>query len=484
MKTRNILIPFVLAGLVACGDDSDSKDSSNFDNTYNGVWTSETTGVSYKIENNEVETYQHNSQFCLLEDEADDVQLEDLNAIFEMNSDGQSITDYGVFGIQSFHAPGHIYNKIKHLPAVCDTPVATIDDANYTRDPVRDFKLFWQTFNDFYVSFDLKQVDWNEQYELAIASINVNTTDEELLDVFYQMISLLKDSHVYVESDSLGRASVDGKETRIFKLINEYADANNLTLPIPLEHLEGVNQYIFSQLELVQDIILDYATDESSISSAANDNLVWFKVANTGYLQINAMIGFSNDESQLAELTALESALEQAIEDLQDTDNLVIDVRSNNGGKDFLSMAIASRFVDSQRHVYSKQARLGSGTSPLVDVYLEPRGAIQYLKPIVLLTSNSTVSAAESFSIMMRSLPQVTLMGETTQGALSDVLEKKLPNGFEMGLSFERYYSVDGEWFEDVGVPVAIEVPYMTLEQRANEEDLGLENAYDFLNNL
>jgi len=177
-------------------------------------------------------------------------------------------------------------------------------------------------------------------------------------------------------------------------------------------------------------------------------------------------------------LSALESALDAALAALQDTAGLVVDVRTNNGGMDFLSMAIASRFVATDTHVYSKQARAGSGTTALVDVYLAPRGDVQYLQPVVLLTSASTVSAAEVFTLMLRALPQVTLMGESTQGALSDMLQKHLPNGFEFGLANEYYYSVDGEWFEDVGIPVAVEVPVFTRAQRDSGVDSALAAAF------
>jgi hypothetical protein len=41
--------------------------------------------------------------------------------------------------------------------------------------------------------------------------------------------------------------------------------------------------------------------------------------------------------------------------------------------------------------------------------------------------------------------------------------------------------SVAGEEFEGSGVPVDIEIPYFTLEQREAEQDLGLEAAIEWL---
>lgn len=483
MKTAYLLIPFVLGGVVACGGGSDNSDSSlQQDNPFTGIWTSEAYGTSYRIQEDKVQIYQHDSRFCLLEDELSDVGASDLGSIFKVDAGGQSMTDPGMNGVLDFHAPATRYDRANTLPAVCEQPVATINQAGYRRDPERDSEIFWQTFNDYYLSFDLKQVDWNDIHQQSLAAVSSDSSDAELMEVFYQMITPLADSHVHITSETLGTASVDGKPTMVERLINEYAESHELTLPLPIDHLQGVNNYIEEQLTLYQAIILSYADDDNQIHRAANDQLVWYMVDNIAYLQINAMAGFSdNPEDNTAELTALEAGLDLVMEDIRDSDGLIVDVRGNNGGHDFLSMAIASRFVGGERFVFSKQARYGNERTPMSEVYIAPRGDLQYLKPVVLLTSNSTVSAAEVFTLMMRSLPQVTLIGESTQGALSDVLDRVLPNGFEFGLSNEFYYSTEDEWFEHTGIPADIEVPFFTVEQRLDQSDAGLEAAYTLL---
>ena len=72
-------------------------------------------------------------------------------------------------------------------------------------------------------------------------------------------------------------------------------------------------------------------------------------------------------------------------------------------------------------------------------------------------------------------------MGEATQGALSDMLERALPNGFSYTLSNEYYLSPEGDWFEGVGIPVDIEVPTFTRAQREAGEDLALEQAFAYV---
>jgi len=43
----------------------------------------------------------------------------------------------------------------------------------------------------------------------------------------------------------------------------------------------------------------------------------------------------------------------------------------------------------------------------------------------------------------------------------------------------EYYLSSNGDWYEGQGIPVAAEIPFMTLEEREEEEDFGLEAAWE-----
>lgn len=176
-----------------------------------------------------------------------------------------------------------------------------------------------------------------------------------------------------------------------------------------------------------------------------------------------------------------DSVIDTVLADLVNVDGLIIDVRENQGGTDLYSLAIASRFVASDLPVFSKQTRLADSFTPPINVIISPRGDEQYLGNIVLLTSSTTTSAAEKFVLAMRALPNVTVVGESTQGALSYRLEKMLPNGINVSLSNEKYLSHDGQWYEAVGIPVDVEVPYATLEQRLEEVDLGIETAIAIL---
>ena len=138
---------------------------------------------------------------------------------------------------------------------------------------------------------------------------------------------------------------------------------------------------------------------------------------------------------------------------------MILDLRFNEGGWDGVSLALASRFADQKRLAYTKRARKGNDFTAPRSFHVEPAGAQHFSGKVILLTSRFTVSAAEVFVLAMRTLPNVTLAGETTAGALSDMLERHLPNGWTVSLSNEVYTAADGKVYEHLGLSPEIKVP-------------------------
>lgn len=205
----------------------------------------------------------------------------------------------------------------------------------------------------------------------------------------------------------------------------------------------------------------DFATREYGRVAAAIDanfstlhgdplGLRWGRTAQVGYLRI-PHFAFDSD----AQIHAL---IDAALADIGEVDDLIIDLRVNSGGNDTQALAVASFFVDEPRAAFTKSARLGDGFTPEYDVVIPGCTGVNCRSdlPIALLVSESTVSAGEIFTLAMREIPTVTLVGQPTAGELSDIFARTLPNGWSIGLSNERYLTVDGELFEQVGIPVDI----------------------------
>ena len=93
-----------------------------------------------------------------------------------------------------------------------------------------------------------------------------------------------------------------------------------------------------------------------------------------------------------------------------------------------------------------------------------------------------SVSAAETFTMaLLDRQPQITRVGTNTQGVFSDVLVRKLPNGWRFGLPNEVYLTKDGKAFDGVGVPPDIEVSIFPSEDLANGRDSAINKALELL---
>jgi C-terminal processing protease CtpA/Prc len=115
-------------------------------------------------------------------------------------------------------------------------------------------------------------------------------------------------------------------------------------------------------------------------------------------------------------------------------------------------------------------------------VSVEAPGSATALEiPAVVLTSSYTVSAAEIGLLALKELPNVTIIGENTAGALSDMMERQLPNGWEFSLPHQVYEAVDGTHFEGPGIPPDIAIP-MNIEAFDQGRDRILEAATTYLN--
>ena len=359
--------------------------------------------------------------------------------------------------------------------------LSVVGSTGYEADADRDLAYFYQVFSNYYVSFELTNTDWEEQYQIADAEIDASSSNQALFEVMVNMITPLKDSHVAIVSEELGVASVNNADTFLDTLLAEFADDNGYTLPLDQQQLNAANNYIEQELAKVSEATLQYAESQSDLKEAGNGAIAWFSREGLGYLSIQRMFGFADDyENTADDVEAVREAMDSAMEELANTDGLIIDLRLNNGGRDAVSMALAQYFFTGEHHVFNKDLQTPSAAEFRTEVSFQGHNNA-YTKPVILLTSASTVSAAEVFVLIMRNFDNVVIVGEPTQGAFSDALEKILPNGIAFSLSNEQYRSVDEEWFERVGIPVDVEVPVFTRSQRDNLEDHAIEAAVSIL---
>ncbi|MSA71474.1 hypothetical protein GKD93_10140 [Holdemania massiliensis] len=100
--------------------------------------------------------------------------------------------------------------------------------------------------------------------------------------------------------------------------------------------------------------------------------------------------------------------------------------------------------------------------------------------PVVVLTSDQTGSAADTFAAKAKVIKNFTVMGLTTHGATGNNHEVELPDGSFYTLSVDNAYSPEGYCIWNHGAIPDIEV-WQTLEDLKNREDTVLNAAIETL---
>jgi C-terminal processing protease CtpA/Prc len=81
----------------------------------------------------------------------------------------------------------------------------------------------------------------------------------------------------------------------------------------------------------------------------------------------------------------------------------------------------------------------------------------------------------------MGRVPRVIRIGENTQSVFSDVLGRRLPNGWRFALPNEVYLTPEDKAFDGTGIPPDIEIPVFTAADVAAGRDPALATTLQFL---
>jgi hypothetical protein len=312
-----------------------------------------------------------------------------------------------------------------------------------TENPELNFEVLWHTFDQHYAFFSERNVDWDSVYAEFRPQIDKDTTKRELGKALDEMLERLGDAHVTLHINDDDVVSFESRAAnRLLEECRKQRGANC-----------DFDYYLDERYASFEKILATTYLD-NRFKTAFNETAVWGRIGkSTGYFRIDSFSGlapggFSSDD----DLAVLEPMLDHMLEDLGHLPHMIVDVRRNGGGHDVVALAIASRFVDTRRVFGSKRAFENGHLTTQQDLIVEPADGPRYKGRVAVLTSSETASAAEVFTLAMRSLPQVTLVGEATMGIFSDELYRSLPNGWEFSLSNEIYLAPNDELFEMTGV--------------------------------
>ncbi|MEM1411830.1 MAG: S41 family peptidase, partial [Pseudomonadota bacterium] len=285
-----------------------------------------------------------------------------------------------------------------------------------TDDPAIVFDVFWEAFAENHALFDLTGVDWaavrDSGREAAIAADG----PDALFEVLSDLLAPLNDRHTTLVWPAAGRLYRSGRASDPFW----QGRANTFLLNIAVNYLGRPLQSRLADPRLRFGIL----------------------PGNVGYLYVA-------DFLDGGALPSFATTLTLVLEELRDTDGLVVDLRFNPGGVDRNTRAFMEQlWPPDQQAAYFRERRL---TGPLPGDFEEaellriaPRENAFYRRPIVFLTGADTASAAETVLLAAVGLPRVVQIGEASAGVFSNLLLRFYPNGWYSTLSNEQFYSLTG----------------------------------------
>lgn len=304
------------------------------------------------------------------------------------------------------------------------------------------FAAFTEAMNAHYAFFDLHGVDWPARVAAARPRIRPAMPEAELFDLMAGMLAELDDGHLAL------RGSVDGKDrivapgrSRMARAVREGRRSGALPADFRFRDTHW-NAWV------LRDVLGGRGTQ------GANGRLAWGVLeGDVGYLAIRSLSGFARTED--GEAAALDRALDAAFAEFRAAGvrAVLLDLTANPGGTDAHAHAVAARFTDAAYHAYEKFAADADARVP-TRIAIAPASGTRFAGPLGIATSELTGSAAEVLAMALRARPGGAVQyGEATGGAFSDVLDRRLPNGWTLELSNEVYLDARGLAWEGRGLP-------------------------------
>lgn len=291
------------------------------------------------------------------------------------------------------------FKNLLLIPALVWIITSCVDQPDYGKNPYDNYANFdclADIVDARYCFFKEKDIDWNALCREYRAKITKETTQMELFFIMSDLLDNLKDGHVNL---------ISAFNTSYYKKWwTDYPQDFNL---------RALEQYYLNFGGLT--------TAGMRYGIMMPDSI--------GYIYYPS---FSNPIG--------ETNLDYVLALLHDTKGLIIDIRNNGGGLLTNVPTLVSRFIDHSitgGYIRHKTGPGHSDFSEPFEIIYEPCGPerINYKGPVAVLTNRSCYSAANDFVAVMKSLPQVEIIGARTGGGGGLPFSSELPNGWSIRFS-------------------------------------------------
>lgn len=405
-----------------------------------GIWRSRGYGWIWEAKNGRIQTYDVTNNFCMKHVYINDlpgtlmprVWMDKSKKIAKLSLDDQAYL--------------YTFDRIDAVPGNCRQPGQST--------PQEAFDAMVESYSSHYSFFKERGVDWFRHVNAIRPKLNHQSDRRQLFATLSELIAPIDDAHVRIS------AFIDSEEFY-------FRPRRQRTQVTPEDRARAMKTTGYWTKNIGQVLLGDRAI-------SVGDGRIKYGLLNDDV----GIIVLGSSGGTLRRL--LGPPLNAVFTKLKDTKALILDISRNYGGTDVAARELTRSFIDERTIGYYRYAADYPGEQPQ-SVYIEPSEGLRYTKPIFMITSRTSISAAELIVLVMRGLPHVTHIGEPTRGSMSEVLTKKLPNGWNVTVSNEVYLDRDHKGWEGYGIPPDIEVPVVTESKPGKEHIEAANKLVEFI---
>ncbi|MCX7987278.1 MAG: S41 family peptidase [Bacteroidales bacterium] len=288
----------------------------------------------------------------------------------------------------------------------------------YSNTPLGVFDAIWDEYDKTYGAFEVKNINWDScrmKYRIQLTS---ESSNDKLYAVVCSLLAELKDGHVQLLANGYKRF---------------YA------VPLPAVFPDSRYYENASEIALLFDLVKNRYLFNAKDSGSFFYGFISLRSVNKkiGYLYVP---GFDRESFSF-------EFIDQAQRSFASCDGIIIDLRFNGGGSSDVLSSFINRYADCERLFLLSKIRNGARHGDFTDFirhYMRPEAVNIGKTPLIVLVNRHTASSAEHFVLAMRTRPNTLIVGDSTIGALSTVVQRMAPNGWEYRTCPQVLYDTTG----------------------------------------